>query len=75
MWSILRIFISLIVSFEIAFSGLFSGVIVKGIEMPSAETGEYTQYVDPFIGTGNGNDESRNELTPNVAGGGYELDS
>ena len=52
MWNILRIFISLIVSVEIAFSGLFSGVIVKGVEMPEVETGEYTQYVDPFIGTG-----------------------
>ena len=31
MCNILRIFISLIVSVEIAFSGLFSGVIVKGV--------------------------------------------
>lgn len=52
MWQIIRIFVSLFVSLEMMISGLFNSIILKSIEMPEVETGEYTQYVDPFIGTG-----------------------
>lgn len=50
--AILRIIVSVIVVIETAFAGLFNGIILKPVEMPEPETGEYTQYVDPFIGTG-----------------------
>lgn len=52
MWNIIRIFISLLMSLEMIFGSLFSGGAFKKIKMPEAETGEYTQYVNPFIGTG-----------------------
>ncbi len=52
MWSIIRVFVSVFVAFEMAFSGLFSGVLPKAVDMPEPETGEFGQYVDPFIGTG-----------------------
>ena len=50
--AILRIIVSVIVVIETAFAGLFNGIVLKPVEMPEPETGEYTQYVDPFIGTG-----------------------
>lgn len=34
------------------FGTLFSGSAFKNVKMPEKETGEYTQYVNPFIGTG-----------------------
>ena len=52
MWPIIRIIVSVFVIIETAFAGLFNGVAIKPIEMPDVVTGEYTQYVDPFIGTG-----------------------
>lgn len=52
MWNIIRIFISLLMSLEMIFGSLFSGGAFKKIKMPETETGEYTQYVNPFIGTG-----------------------
>lgn len=52
MWNIIRVFVSVFVTFEMAFSGLFNGVMPKPVEMPEPETGELGQYVDPFIGTG-----------------------
>ncbi len=52
MWNIIRVFVSLFVTFEMAFSGLFNGVMPKPVEMPEPETGEFGKYVDPFIGTG-----------------------
>lgn len=53
MWSYLRAFIAMVASVEIILTGMFSGITVKqDYEMPEAETGAYTQYVDPFIGTG-----------------------
>ncbi len=52
MWHIIRIIVAVFVAIETAFSGLFNGVILKPVNMPEAEVGEYTQYVDPFIGTG-----------------------
>ncbi|MBQ8228449.1 MAG: GH92 family glycosyl hydrolase [Clostridia bacterium] len=50
--AILRIIVSIIVVIETAFAGLFNGIILKPVDMPEPETGECTQYVDPFIGTG-----------------------
>ena len=52
MWNIIRILVSVFVTFEMAFSSLFNGVMPKSVEMPEPETGEFGQYVDPFIGTG-----------------------
>ena len=52
LWPFIRVFVSMFLSLEMMFSGLFAGVLVKPYEMPEAETGEYTQYVDPFTGTG-----------------------
>ncbi len=52
MWKIIRAFVAVFVSFETIISGMFAGVTVKNIDMPQVEAGEYTQYVDPFIGTG-----------------------
>ncbi len=53
MWLYVRAFIAMLASVEIMFTGMFSGITVKSdYEMPEAETGTYTQYVDPYIGTG-----------------------
>lgn len=52
MWQIIRKIVSLVIVIETSFTGLFHGVFVKSIEMPEVETKQYTQYVDPFIGTG-----------------------
>ncbi len=52
LWPIIRIFVSAIVIFETAFAGLFNGILFRVVDMPEPVTGEYTQYVDPFIGTG-----------------------
>lgn len=49
---VIRIIVSLIIIIETAFAGLFNGVFIKPVEMPEPETGEYTRYVDPFVGTG-----------------------
>ncbi len=52
MWPIIRIIVSVFVIIETAFAGLFNGIALKPVEMPEPVVGEYTQYVDPFIGTG-----------------------
>ena len=52
MWNIIRAFVSVFVAFEMTFTGLFNGVMPRSVEMPEPETGEFGQYVDPFIGTG-----------------------
>ena len=52
LWPIIRVIVSLFISLEMAFTGLFNGLMIKSYDMPEVETGEYTQYVDPFIGTG-----------------------
>lgn len=52
LWPIIRVFVSAIVIFETAFAGLFNGILIRPVEMPEPVTGEYSQYVDPFIGTG-----------------------
>ena len=52
MWPIIRIIVALFVTIETFFTGAFGGIMMKSFTMPEVETGEYTQYVDPFIGTG-----------------------
>lgn len=52
MWPIIRIIVSVFIVFETAFAGLFNGIAMMPVEMPEPVVGEYTQYVDPFIGTG-----------------------
>lgn len=52
LWPVIRIIVSAIVIFETAFAGLFNGILMRPVEMPEPVTGEYSQYVDPFIGTG-----------------------
>ncbi len=52
MWPIIRVFVAVFVAIETFFTGAFSGIMMKSFTMPEVETGEYTQYVDPFIGTG-----------------------
>ncbi len=52
MWNIIRVFVSVFVAFEMAFSCLFNGVMPQAVEIPEPEKGELGQYVDPFIGTG-----------------------
>ncbi len=52
MWKIIRAFVSIFISVETLFTGLFTGADLKPIEMPEVSSGEYGQYVDPFIGTG-----------------------
>ncbi len=52
LWPIIRIFVSVIVIFETAFAGLFNGILMRPVEMPEPVTGEYSRFVDPFIGTG-----------------------
>lgn len=52
MWNIIRIFVSVFLSFEIFFTSLFTGVQMNKIEMPEYKSGELGQFVDPFVGTG-----------------------
>ncbi len=52
LWPVIRVFVSLFISIEMVFAGIFNGIMVSSVEMPETVTGEYTQYVDPFIGTG-----------------------
>ena len=52
LWPVIRIIVSVIVIFETAFAGIFNGILMRPVEMPEPVTGEYTEYVDPFIGTG-----------------------
>ena len=53
MIQILKTLVIMFLSVEMAFSGMLSGITVKkDYDMPEIETGEYTQYVDSFIGTG-----------------------
>ena len=52
LWPLIRIFVSMFLVLEMTFAGIFNGVLLKPVEMPETVTGEYTQYVDPFIGTG-----------------------
>lgn len=53
MIQILKTVVIMFLSVEMAFSGMINGISVKkDYDMPDVETGEYTQYVDSFIGTG-----------------------
>ena len=51
MIQILKTVVIMFLSVEMAFSGMINGISVKkDYDMPDVETGEYTQYVDSFIG-------------------------
>ncbi len=52
MWTFIRAFVAVFVAFETLFTGMLGGVEFKRTEMPEVTAGEYSQYVDPFIGTG-----------------------
>lgn len=52
MWPFIRVIVSLVVSFELAFGSLLGGGFSKVIEPEMKPAGEYSQWVDPFIGTG-----------------------
>lgn len=52
MWQIIRKLVAGFITIETLFAGMINGVAPKSIKMPEPVTGEYTQYVDPFIGTG-----------------------
>ncbi len=52
MWKIIRIIVSVFLSVETLFTGMFTGVSLKNVKVPQVEQGEYGQFVDPFIGTG-----------------------
>ncbi len=53
MFQMLRTLVVMLLSVEILLSGVFNGITVKNdYSMPEVETGEYSQYVDSFIGTG-----------------------
>lgn len=52
MLNVIRAVVSLIVSAEMLVTGIIGGAKFTKIEMPEVETGTYSSYVDPFIGTG-----------------------
>ena len=53
LWPVIRIIVSVFLSVEMMFTCLFTGMPYNNdIEMKEYPLGEYTQYVDPFIGTG-----------------------
>ena len=53
MIQILRTFILMFLSVELAFSGMINGITIKNdYQMPEVTPGEYSQYVDAYIGTG-----------------------
>ena len=52
MWQIIRIIVAAFITIETLFAGAVNGITPAGVDMPEPVTGEYTQYVDPFIGTG-----------------------
>lgn len=53
MFEMVRVFVAVLLSIEIMLTGMFSGITVKNdYDMPDIETGEYSQYVDAYIGTG-----------------------
>ena len=53
MFQILRTLVVMFLSLEIALTGMFSGITIKNdYEMPEVPEGEYSKYVDAYIGTG-----------------------
>ena len=53
MFQVLRTVILMFLSFEMAVTGMFSGITIKkDYNMPEVTAGEYSQYVDAYIGTG-----------------------
>lgn len=52
MWKVIRVLVSVFMSAELIFGSVFSGSAFKNNPVPEEKTSEYTQYVNPFIGTG-----------------------
>ena len=52
MWKVIRVLVSVFMSAELIFGSVFSGSAFKNNPVPEEMTSEYTQYVNPFIGTG-----------------------
>ena len=52
MWRFVRILVSGFIAIETFFGTVSNGVSSKDVTMPEVTTGEYTQFVDPFVGTG-----------------------
>lgn len=52
LWPVIRIIVSVFLIIETSFAGLLNGIAIKTYDMPEPVTDTYTQYVDPFIGTG-----------------------
>ena len=52
MWKFIRILVSGFIAIETLIGNIANGVALKGVTMPQVDTGEYTQYVDAFVGTG-----------------------
>ena len=52
MWRFVRILVSGFIAIETFFGSISNGVSSKDVTMPEVATGEYTQFVDLFTGTG-----------------------
>ena len=52
MWKFVRVLVSGFIAIETLIGNFANGVAIKNITMPQINTGEYTQYVDVFVGTG-----------------------
>ena len=52
MWRFIRVLVSGFIAIETFFGNISNGVSAEDIVMPKAVTGEYTQFVDLFTGTG-----------------------
>ena len=52
MWRFVRILVSGFIAIETFFGSISNGVSSKDVTMPEVTTGEYTQFVDLFTGTG-----------------------
>ena len=52
MWKFIRILVSGFIAIETLIGNIANGIAIKDITMPQVDTGEYTQYVDVFVGTG-----------------------
>lgn len=52
MWRFVRILVSGFIAIETLLGNISNGIAIKNPDIPEAVTGEYTQYVDPFVGTG-----------------------
>ena len=52
MWRFVRILVSGFIAIETFFGTISNGVSSKNVSMPQVTAGEYTQYVNLFVGTG-----------------------